>query len=172
MIQKCSLLNVLSVFFLEPTSVHFIREIGRRINLAQTSVRNNIKELEKQGIIKKNKSKPFNGFSANRQSDEFIFYKKVYNFYNTKKIKEAILEITEPKSIILFGSYSRGEDIENSDIDVIIISKVKKNIDLSKLEKELHRKVNFMIIDSLNKLDEPLRKNVQKGWVIYGGYDE
>ena len=35
-----------------------------------------------------------------------------------------------PKSIVLFGSYQKGEDIENSDIDIFVECKKEKlNID-------------------------------------------
>jgi DNA-binding MarR family transcriptional regulator len=47
MVQKCSLIKVSEVFFAEPTTTHFIKEISKKINLAPTSVRKNIKDLLK-----------------------------------------------------------------------------------------------------------------------------
>lgn len=169
MIHKCSLLNVLEVFFKEPTGIHFIREIAKKIKLAPTSVRNNLQELEKEGIIRRKKAKPFDGYAANRENEMFLFYKKAYNFYTTNDIKNSILGLTEPKAIIVFGSYTRGEDIENSDIDILIISKIKKEVNLEDLEKRLERKINAIIVSALDRLDEHLRKNVSNGWIIYGG---
>jgi len=168
MIQKCSNIKVLEVFFQEPTSMHFIREIGKKIKLAPTSVRNNIKEIEKIGLIQVNKSKPFNGFIANRDNEQFLFYKKVYNLYSLYKLKENLIENFHPKAIIVFGSYSRGEDIETSDIDILIISKVKKEIDLKRFEKDMKRKINLMIVNDLNKLDENIQKKVRNGFTLYG----
>ena len=75
--QKCSLINVLKVFFIEPNTVHFIKEISRNINLAPTSVKNHIKTLLKENLIKTKQAKPFNGFIANRENDDFLFYKRV-----------------------------------------------------------------------------------------------
>ena len=40
-----------------------------------------------------------------------------------------------PKSIILFGSFSKGEDIENSDIDIAVSTNKRLNLDISKYEK-------------------------------------
>ena len=77
MIQKCSYIKVLEVFFKEPTKIHFIREISKSISLAQTSVRNHIKELEKENLIIKKESRPFNGFVANRENEKFLFYKQI-----------------------------------------------------------------------------------------------
>lgn len=171
MIQKCSLIAVLEVFFKEPTNIHFIREIGRKINLAQTSVRNHVKELEKQGLIVGAKAKPFNGFIANRDNEKFIFYKQAHNFYSLYGMKEKIVSSLYPQAIIVFGSYSKGEDVEESDIDIIVVSKSKKEIDLRRFEKILKRRINITFIDSIKKLDKPIRINVLNGWIIYGGLD-
>ena len=111
MIQKCSKEKILEVFFKEPTTIHFIRGISREINLAHTSVRNVIKNLENEKIIKKKESKPFTGYIANRDNDLFIFLKRVNNLESLYQIKESIIQKFHPKLFVVFGSYSKGEDI-------------------------------------------------------------
>lgn len=170
MIQKCSLLRILEVFFIEPTTIHFIREIGKKIKLAPTSVRNNLRELLKLKLIIKKRSRPFDGFVANRENDTFLFYKRVYNLYTLNNLKEKLIDILHPNTIVVFGSYSLGEDVESSDIDVLIISKVKKEIDLLEIEKKFKRKINTIIIDDINKLDKNIQKKIFNGFVIYGGF--
>jgi predicted nucleotidyltransferase len=172
MIQKCSIIAVLEIFFKEPLKAHFIREISRRINLAQTSVRNNIKELIKNKLIIEKKSYPFNNLIANRDNEKFLFYKQAYNYYSLFDLKNEIIDKIHPKGIVIFGSYSRGEDIEESDIDVLIISKIKKDLDLSNIEDRLNRKINLLFVNSLKELDKNIKNNVQNGWVIYGGINE
>jgi predicted nucleotidyltransferase len=44
--------------------------------------------------------------------------------------------------IVLFGSFSRAENDENSDIDMCIVSDIKKGADLSEPEKKLSRKIS------------------------------
>jgi predicted nucleotidyltransferase len=170
MIQKCTILKVLEVFFIEPTTAHFIREISRKINLAPTSVRNHIKELMKQGLIIKKKANPFDCFLANRENEDFIFYKRIYNFFSLKELTNFLIHAYYPKLIVVYGSYSLGEDIEASDIDILILSKVKKRINLEKFEKKLKRTVHIFVVDSLNKLDVKLMKNIYNGIVLYGGF--
>jgi len=168
MIQKCSLLKVLEVFFVEPTTIHFIRRISKEIKLAATSVRNNIKMLLKEKLIVEKKSEPFNGYVANRDSKEFTFLKKAYNFSTLFELKEFIEDSVHPLAIVLFGSYSRGEDVESSDIDILILSKVKKDIDFNNFQKRLKRNINAMIIDNLNKLDDAMRKKINNGVILSG----
>ena len=168
MIQQCSYMAVLEVFFKEPINIHFIREIGRRIKLAQTSVRNHIRDLERKKLIVIKSAKPFNGFVANRENEEFLFYKQAYNFYSLLELKKTIVNTLHPKAIIVFGSYSRGEDIEKSDIDILVITKIKKEVEIKNIEKKMDRKINLIFKESLEKLEEPIKDNVLNGWVIYG----
>jgi len=168
MLQKSTFINILKVFFDEPTSVHFIREISRKVGVAPTSIRMNIKQLLKEKLIKVQKSKPFDGYVADREDDQFLFYKRIYNLYSLYSLKELIVESVQPKAIILFGSYSKGEDIETSDVDLIVISKVKKEINFGKFEKILSRKINAMFIDKLEKLDDNIKDKAINGIVLYG----
>jgi predicted nucleotidyltransferase len=168
MVQKCSLERVLEVFFKEPTQIHFIKEIAKKIKLAPTSVRINMGVLIKEGLIAEKKSRPFDGFIANRENQKFKDYKQCYNLFSISKIKEKIIEEIAPRAIILFGSYQKGEDIESSDVDVLVLSKIKKEIDVESFEKELNRHIHVTIINEIKDLEKNMQENVKNGWVIYG----
>ena len=169
MIQKCSRIRVLEVFFKEPTKIHFIKEISKRIKLAPTSVRKYIKEFLEEGLIKVREARPFNGYVANRDSEEFIFLKRVYNLLSIKDLRKELIETFYPEAIVLFGSFALGEDIEESDIDLVIITKgKKKRIDLSKYENELGRKIHLIVIDNLKRVNKNVRKKILNGIVIWG----
>ncbi len=166
MIHECSLLAVIEVFFKEPTMIHFIREISRRVKLAPTSVRKHIQTLLKEGMIIKKKGAPFDGFVAYRNSESFLFYKKGYNLASLLKLKLFLQEHLGPREVRIFGSYTRGEDVEESDIDVLLLSKHRKEVEYRDIEKNLSRKLHVQIVSSYDELDEPLRSNVFKGWVL------
>ena len=168
MIQKCSLLMVLEIFFKEPTSIHFIREISKKIQLAPTSVRKHVRDLVNMDLLQEKESRPFDGFISNRDNEKFIFYKKVYNLYSLYEVKNKTIEECYPKAIILFGSYLKGEDFEGSDVDILIISKSKKEIDFSSLEKKLKRRIHYMFIKDVGDLDKNFKKNILNGYVLYG----
>jgi predicted nucleotidyltransferase len=172
MIQKCSYLAVLEIFFKEPNNMHFIREISKKINLAHTSVRKNIKDLIKDRMILKKKSKPFDGYVANLENEMFLFYKRVYNLYSIYDLRNFLIESLSPKAIVLFGSYATGRDREESDIDILIISKTNKILNVSKFEKGLQREINIICVNSLNKIDKPLKEKIINGISIYGGISD
>ena len=72
-----------------------------------------------------------------------------------------------PDVIILFGSASKGEDIEGSDIDLYLQCEEKK-LDLEKYEKELKRKINLFFEKNFNKLSEELKSNIINGDKLKG----
>lgn len=75
-----------------------------------------------------------------------------------------------PNCIILFGSFARGEDIEDSDIDLFLECK-KKNINLSKFEKQLNRKIQLHFNDNFKQYAKELKNNIING-IILDGYIE
>ena len=72
-----------------------------------------------------------------------------------------------PKSIVLFGSFSKGEDIESSDIDIFVEAE-EMEIDLTKFEKKLSRKINLYFDENLKKLGKNLKENIINGIVLGG----
>jgi len=46
--------------------------------------------------------------------------------------------------------------VEDSDIDLLIISKVKKRLEIEKFEKILHRKIHIIIEEDLKNLKQKI----------------
>lgn len=165
MLQRCSIWKVAEIFFIEPTKVHFIKEISRKINLAHTSVKNHINNLMNEGLIEENNTEIFKGYKAKRDNPEFIFYKKLSNLLNLKS--SGLIDLLKehyPKSIILFGSYDKGEDIETSDIDIFIDSR-KFKINMEKSENYLKRRIHLVFREEAGEF---LMKSINQGAILFG----
>ncbi|MDP7324222.1 MAG: hypothetical protein QF632_05680, partial [Candidatus Woesearchaeota archaeon] len=83
MLQKSSTSRTLEVFFLNPTKDHYLMDISRNIKIAHTSVKKNLDDLVKLGLIiekidRKGKRK-YPLFKANLDSKEFKQQKMLYN---------------------------------------------------------------------------------------------
>ncbi|MBU1855165.1 MAG: nucleotidyltransferase domain-containing protein, partial [Nanoarchaeota archaeon] len=88
-----------------------------------------------------------------------------------KIINSGIIEFLEsvyeyPNSIILFGSYSFGENNEQSDIDIAIQTTLNKKIDLKKYEQKLRHTIQIFLLDE--KTPENLKKSIYNGIVLRG----
>ena len=169
MIQKCSIWNVFAEFAKNPTKPYHIRELSRQINLAATSVKLHLKELEKEGLIIRVNMGVYVAYKSNFENEIFRFNKKIYNLLSIKEsgIVQELEKQTTPDATILFGSYSKGEDTESSDIDMFIIAK-EKHLDLKAFEKKLNRKIQLFFAEDLNKIPKELLNNILNGIILSG----
>jgi predicted nucleotidyltransferase len=152
-----------------------ILQIAKNIGVSQQAISKALKKLVKTEIVLSEKDKETKRYSIelNINNPEAASFKKIDNLdliYSLELDKE--LEKLFPLStIILFGSYSQGEDTINSDIDIAIINAKEKDFDLSKFEKTLERKININFYESLNKINKTLKENILNGIVILGNIE-
>ncbi len=152
--------------FVNPTAKLRVREIERTLKLSLPSVIRYCKELEKEGILTTIKIGNVNFYTANRSSEKYLLEKKLYNI---KKIYESCLieylkqELSNPP-IVLFGSFSKGEETEESDIDLYIETPSKKKVSLEKFEKLLKRRIQIFQHKNLNEISNiHLANNIANG---------
>lgn len=173
MLQECSLFMVAEVFFNEPTKTHYLIEISKKSKLAHTSVKGHLLTLKKLSIIKEsfeNKGKrKFPIYSANLESKEYNIYKNICNIILLRKsgLIDFLKYSLMPNAIVLFGSYARGEDTEDSDIDLFVECK-KGELDLSRFEKILNRRIDIHFKDKFKEYQKELKNNIINGIVLEG----
>ena len=173
MLQKSSIVRTAEIFFVNPNKKHYLMEVSRTIGLAHTSVKKNLINLVKSGLIielvEKKGGRKFPIYKANRDNKNFKKYKTIYNISSIleSKLVGFIEEKLMPKSIVLFGSYQRGEDTEKSDIDLFIECK-KKELDLNPFEKKLKRKVEVHFKENFTSYPDELKNNIINGMVLSG----
>jgi predicted nucleotidyltransferase len=173
MLQECSMFKVAGIFFTEPTKQHYLMEISQKAGLAHTSVKKYLIDLKNKGVIKetleKKGKRKFPVYTANLESKAYQKYKRVFNI--TKLAESELIDYLKdnlmPKTIVLFGSYSRGEDVEESDIDIFLECK-KNNLDLSKLEKQFGRKIQLHFKEKFKNYPTELKNNIANGIVLSG----
>src|SRR3989344_1802063 len=132
-------------FFINPNSRLRVREIERTLKLPLPSVIRYCRELEKEEILKTVKKGSVIFYTSNRTSKNFRLEKKLFNIkqlHESELIEHIKKELHNPTTI-LFGSYAKGEDVENSDIDIYIETPSPKNINTDKYEKKLERKIQL-----------------------------
>ncbi len=145
MIEKNNSIKIMEFFFKFPERKFHLRELERLTKLSLPAVRDISQKLEKKGLLKSKKEKILRNFYATR-NQKFIQLKRLYNIQSLLSIGliDYLKDIyEEPEAIVLFGSYSKGEDISQSDIDIAIITAVSKELKLSLYEKRLARKIKI-----------------------------
>ncbi|MFQ6135827.1 MAG: nucleotidyltransferase domain-containing protein [Candidatus Hydrothermarchaeales archaeon] len=128
--QKIKQLKVLELFIENPYSQYYLREIARILDISPMTVKRTLDLLEGERLIKREKQKHMVLFRANMESQAFKNLKIAYNLALFEKkglvnfIKDRLKGLS---SLMLYGSYAKGENDRDSDIDLLAISTSKES---------------------------------------------
>ena len=149
------------------------REIASMLKVSPTAVGNSIKKLKESNLIKIEKTKTINFVSFNRDEQKAIELKRAENLRNLylSGLSDYLEKELAGATVILFGSYSKGEDTNSSDIDIAVIERKDKMLELEKYEKILNRRINTNFYDSWKKIHENLKNNILNGILLHGGVE-
>lgn len=139
-----------------------IRGIAKALNKSYTLTYNNVQELLKTGILETRSIPPAQIISLNEHTPTEIVIEiemKITQDFLKKHswielYAKDILNATESHFFIMlvFGSYAKGTQTKNSDIDILIIAPTKKEI--KKLEQAAQQytkaRKNIVIVDTAN----------------------
>ncbi len=147
-----------------PHSQIHIRALARQLRVSPPTVLELAKPLLRRGLLQRTRMGRSIVLSAVFEED-FIYHKKWANLFLLldsgliRKISGLL-----PKTIILFGSYARGEDHERSDIDLAVDGEVP--FSLAAYERILHRPIQ---VHRLGKDVPPLLlENIREGILLEG----
>lgn len=157
-----------------------LRGIARALKASPSSISNAIPLLEKDGLIKIKKSHPYNLLSIefNRDSSRAIHLKRIENLRQIYEsgLYDFLFNEFPGCTIVLFGSYSQGEDAwyrdENrSDIDIAVIGSKNKAVDTTKFDELLKRTININFYESWKAIHKHLKNNILRGILLNGGIE-
>lgn len=134
-----------------------------------------IENVGKSKIIKLNASNPIIRAHLTVASDE---EKKSY-LEKQLIIRKISSELNTSDIVVLFGSYAKGKQTEDSDIDILVINKDgKKSISFSKYEILYKRKINPIFVtkkefkNMLKDKEENVGKQALKSHIIINNPEE
>ncbi len=169
MLEKNNTHKLLEMFFDSPTREFHIRELSRITKISAPTILLAVKELEKHRLLTVHKK---GNLKIVKASSTTAFYrsKRVRNMekiYESGIIDYLINEYENPKAIILFGSFSRGDDIGTSDVDIAVLTTMRKELDLKSFEKSLVRKISVHEVD-IKKISKEFYNNLINGILMEG----
>lgn len=171
-----ALLKTIYWFFAYPNREISLSDIAKNIEISKATANRVIKKLEEEGFIKKEILGKTWRISCNLEHRYNLTAKVPFHLTQIyeKGIVEKVLKKTpNAKVIILFGSYRKGDDTENSDIDIAVEitgDEETQIISLGTLDQIGYRKnvpINLHIF-SRNKIDLNLFSNIANGIILSG----
>ena len=162
------IINNLSPFFKDCYKEIGVREYSREVSVAPPTASKLLKEFENNGLLKSQEERRFLLFRANRESSSLKYLSIVFWGEILKSLFEHLEEQLHPDAIVLFGSLTNLEVSKKSDIDIAVLTKFKKQIDVKKLEKKFDKEIHLFVFESLEKVNKELRIGIINGQIIKG----
>lgn len=169
-------LRVLEFLFKFPDKEFSLSDIAKEAGVAKANIGKIIGELQKADFIQITKLTRLWRIKANQKNWYLIRSKIVYNLnyiYQSGLVEFLNEHFKNPKAIILFGSFRKGEDISGSDIDIAVEIEGIKEYKITGLreligfEKEIGRKIQIHLFNR-NIIDISLFNNIANGIVLFG----
>src|SRR3989344_6112399 len=165
--NKTALSRVIGILFKYPDKEFSLSDLAEKAQVAKANIGKILKRLNAQHFIEIEKLANIWRIKSNRTNQNFIKAKIVNNLsliYESGLIEFLIKNLKHPKSIILFGSFRKGEDITSSDIDIAVESDEDKTQavylselipqyekkELAKIEEFIARRIQIHIVNKKN----------------------
>lgn len=107
-----------------PYRKFYLRELSRELKISPSSVKKALDILSKYNLIKENKFGNLRIISGNMGEILLKYIKLTKNIEFTQLLVKKLLPAI---SIILYGSFAKGENSKKSDIDICVITNKKVN---------------------------------------------
>jgi len=149
--------KILNLFLLHPEEKYYLRQISDDLKLQTNSLRRELLNLEKIGLVvsEKRKIKPggkkeMKYFGINTR---FLLFQEIKALFvksqilSSQKFLNGLQKVSELKFLALTGIFT---SYEEATTDILLVGKVKKSdfLKLIKaLEKDLDKEVNYTIMD-------------------------
>ncbi len=142
--------DLLTLYFTNNDQKYYLRELERILNYPVANIRRELIKLESTGL-----------FLSERKGNLVYYYlNQSYPLYNELKniifktsgipkiLRDVLLKYKGITHAFIYGSFAKGEERVDSDIDLLIIGKVNEDKlieELNNLEGKLQREINYTI---------------------------
>jgi predicted nucleotidyltransferase len=171
MLTESNNVKILKLFFDGPGERLHVREVARRAGLSPPGAMKILKYLKSEDLVIDEPNNVVVNYQGNYDNPCFMAMKRSVNLYSlyASGMINALTEFyNTPECIVLFGSYAKGEDTGNSDIDIAIVTDTEKMPDLQIYEKKLNREISIHLIGNLKKANAGFINSLANGIVLYG----
>ena len=165
--------EILRFLFIKSGMSFNARAISKSLKVSPTAIGKSLQALQEEGLIKVTKDKESRHLSIelNRDNPQVFHLKRVDNLkmIYESNLADFLYNSFPGNTIVLFGSYSYGEDTIKSDIDIAIIGSNAKEIDLASFEKILERQISINFYKDFDNINNALKENICNGIVLSEG---
>lgn len=156
--------KILGYFFINPEKKRYINELAYLLEADPGNLFRKLVEMEKEGILFSETVGKQKFFGLNKK---YPLLKELKAAYEAKagfarRLKEELEKIKGIKEAFIYGSFAKGTEKGDSDIDLFITGSIDENelIDkISELEKVFGRDINYTLMTEKELKDKIKAKN-------------
>ena len=142
--------KILGWLFTHPDESFFVRQIALILKEDPTNVSREMAKLEELGILRSKRNGNLKYFQTNQ---ECLFFEELKGLVLKTsgvagRIRASLERLAGIEFALIYGSFAKGEEKADSDVDLLIIGDVAMDpldSDLGKLEKMLGREFNYVL---------------------------
>lgn len=161
-------LNVLHFLLSNPMKQFHEREIVRQTEVSVGAVNQILKKLHKAGLVERDRRGRANFYRANLKNPVARQFKILFNVSALDDLVDQIKQASE--RVVLFGSCAEGTDVEESDIDLFVLSSDVEVVQskISEYERMFDRRISPIVMDSrgfaeIKSKDKSLYERISRG---------
>jgi len=168
--------RIIEVLFRYPEKEFSLSDLAREAGVAKANIGNILEEFQGVGLMNIEKLSKIWRIRANQTNWLFTRSKIVYNLnlvYKIGLVEFLVDYFKNPKAIALFGSFRKGEDLSNSDIDIAVESDEAKDYriirlkELQEFENTIGRRIQIHIFNRRD-IDVGVFNNIANGIILWG----
>ena len=141
---------ILSKLVMNPNRSLYIRQLSKELGLTFSVVYKEIEKLKNLGLVTEERRGRIRLFTINRNS---VIYDELRRLLLKttalgQQLRSSLPELEKAKYVLIYGSVARGEELETSDVDLLIIGDIaEENLiaGIRKVEKEIGREINYIL---------------------------
>jgi len=136
--SKYSAWNILLWFIENPSKEIHVKQLSRELRISSSTASNILKELNKTGMLNKEKRANVLFYCLNNDNPISNQFKRLNTIMKIENFSLVDFFIEDDDAIItiaIYGSYASGENDQKSDMDILLITGSKRK----DYEKALHR---------------------------------
>jgi uncharacterized protein len=142
--------KILGWLFTHPDESFFVRQIALILKEDPTNLSREMAKLEELGILRSKRNGNLKHFQTNQECPFFEELKGLVLKTSgvAGRIRASLKRLVGIEAAFIYGSYAKGEEKADSDVDLLIIGDVdmdRLDSDLGELEKTLGREINYIL---------------------------
>lgn len=141
---------ILSKLVMNANSSLYIRQLSKELGLTFSVVYKEIENLKNLGLVTEERKGKLRLFTINKNSIIYDELRKLLLKTTAlgQKLKSSLPELKKTKYALIYGSVARGEELETSDVDLLIIGDISEEnliAGIRKVEEEIGREINYIL---------------------------